>query len=176
MPQEVLTDLDAIERLATKHDNENLEFRAHVKGRLGWSDRRLNQVVRETTDEVWSKIDCTACANCCRVLDVVVTDEDIGRLAKLLNISVPEFEALYVVVDAENDKLLRGKPCPFLKDNLCAVYDHRPQTCQSYPHLYEDFRPRTLQYVDGAHFCPIVFNVLERLKRRIPWRGRRRGL
>ncbi|MBI3923420.1 MAG: YkgJ family cysteine cluster protein [Armatimonadetes bacterium] len=175
MPQEVLTDLDAIERLATKHDNENLEFRAFVKGRLGWSDRRLNQVVRETTDGVWSKIDCTACANCCRVLDVVVTDEDIGRLAKPLNISVPEFEALYVIVDAENDKLLKGKPCPFLKDNRCSVYDHRPQTCRSYPHLYEDFRPRTLQYVDSAHFCPIVFNVLERLKRRIPWRGRGRG-
>jgi hypothetical protein len=31
--------------------------------------------------------------------------------------------------------LCASAPCPFLKDKRCAVYEHRPANCRSYPYL-----------------------------------------
>ena len=49
-------------------------------------------------------------------------------------------------------------------------------TCARYttsgPHLHRNFRNRLWQTVDNAETCPIVFNVLERLKTRLGFRGK----
>ena len=49
--------------------------------------------------------------------------------------------------------------------NRCRVYAHRPDTCRSYPHLdKEGFVFHLAQTVSNCAVCPIVFNVMERLK------------
>jgi hypothetical protein len=46
--------------------------------------------------------------------------------------------------------------------------------CAGYPHLHRNFRSRLWQTIENAETCPIVFNVLERLKRRLGFRRRDR--
>jgi hypothetical protein len=71
---------------------------------------------------------------------------------------------------SENDsaKLWRTRvtPCPFLKDNLCSVYEDRPAECSGYPYLYQpDFVFRTVGMIERTFTCPIVYEVMEELKK-----------
>jgi len=66
------------------------------------------------------------------------------------------------------------RPCPFLEGSRCTVYSDRPQSCAGYPFIGNGFRSRLLMHLSNAELCPITFNVLERLKARTGWHGRRR--
>jgi len=64
--------------------------------------------------------------------------------------------------DSENPWQTRATPCPFLKDNLCSVYEDRPAECSGYPYLYKpDFVFRTMGGVERTFTCPIVYQVME---------------
>jgi uncharacterized protein len=79
--------------------------------------------------------------------------------------STAEFVERFVIKDEDGDMVLRDSPCPFQVGNLCAVYDHRPEDCRSFPHLHkEGFVFRLMPGVQNCSVCPIVFNVFERLK------------
>jgi Fe-S-cluster containining protein len=68
--------------------------------------------------------------------------------------------------DDDNPWTTRSTPCPFLKDNRCSVYEERPADCKSYPYLYEPaFASRTIGMIERTSTCPIVFEVMEELKR-----------
>ena len=165
MPDEVITDLTQIHRASVAKEEENLAFRPFVKIALELSDRRLNTVVQETTAEVWQQIDCRACANCCRTQQPVFSRPEVQRIAAYLGLSVEEVRARYLTSDAERGKYItRELPCPFLDGNLCSIYEVRPAVCANYPHLHRNFRSRLWQTIDNAAVCPIVYNVLERLK------------
>jgi Fe-S-cluster containining protein len=62
----------------------------------------------------------------------------------------------------------RTTPCPFLKENLCSVYEDRPADCSGYSYLYQpDFVFRTMGMIERTFTCPIVFEVLEELKKSV---------
>ena len=66
----------------------------------------------------------------------------------------------------DNPWQTRSTPCPFLKDNLCSVYEDRPNDCSGYPYLYEpEFVSRTLAMIERTFTCPIVYRVMEEQKR-----------
>ncbi len=75
----MLTDLVQIRRLEQQQSGENARFRAYLKSHRH-SDRRL----RRFGEEIEAQIDCTACANCCRVTEVGITEKDIEKLAKFV--------------------------------------------------------------------------------------------
>ena len=82
----MLTDLVQIRRLEQQQHGENARFRAYLKSHRH-SDRRL----RRFGEEIEAQIDCTACANCCRVTEVGITDKDVEKLAKFVGTSQQEF-------------------------------------------------------------------------------------
>jgi Fe-S-cluster containining protein len=88
---------------------------------------------------------------------------------------VNEFRSRFLADDPEREgSVFRKQPCPFLQDNLCTVYEHRPSDCRSYPHLHKrEFVFRMNQAFSNCSVCPIVFNVYEELKREF-WRKRPR--
>ena len=135
----------------------------------------LDALVHEILAEVTAAIDCTTCANCCREMGVAVESEEIERLARHMGISAEEFESRHVATDNDyGEKFMPETPCPFLGGTLCTIYEDRPSVCREFPHLHkEGFRSRLLGVVDNSALCPIVFNVLEELKRRTRWRARR---
>jgi Fe-S-cluster containining protein len=129
-------------------------------------DHRL----RVLYDRVRSEIDCTACANCCRELPVALSSSDARRLAERLGQTVREFRAAHVRIRSHR-AVFAELPCQFLTGTRCACYADRPAACRSFPHLYQ---PNLRRVVDDAATCPIVYNVLECLKRELGNRWRRR--
>lgn len=170
---EPITDLAYIQHAAATQEQENLAFRSFVNVELELSDRRLNATVRETTEQVWAGIDCRSCANCCQTLQPIFSRTEAQRIATYLGIGLEELRDRYLTSDPEAGKYItRQLPCPFLQDNLCTIYPIRPAVCGHYPHLYRNFRSRLRQAIDNASVCPIVYNVLERLKERLGFRER----
>jgi Fe-S-cluster containining protein len=178
MADKIIREIPLIQRYSRHNESEDMNFRAYLKGHLDMSNKDLDVVVHETTDEVWKQIDCLTCGHCCRTLQIVVDDKDIGRLAKRLEMTAQQFSQQYVAEDKGPDPALylKSTPCMFLgEDNRCSVYEDRPQACKDYPYLYsKDFRSRTFMTIDNTAICPIVFNVWQQLKDRLRFRRRPR--
>jgi Fe-S-cluster containining protein len=172
MPDAPITDLVVIQQACTAREEENLAFREFVKIELELSDRRLNTEVQETTEQVWAGIDCRTCANCCKTLHPLFSRTEVQRVAAFLGMSLEELRSRYLTSDAETGRYITQQlPCPFLENNLCTIYPVRPSVCVNYPHLHRNFRSRLWQAIDNAGVCPIVYNVLERLK--VQWKFQR---
>jgi len=162
----MITDLVQIRRLGQQNRNENRRFRSYLRAHRH-SDRRL----RRFAEEIEAEIDCTQCANCCRVTEVGITDRDIQKLAKFLGMTAQEFVDQYTQLDAENKLILKRSDeegCVFLNGNLCSVYEARPHNCANFPHLVRgdgSIDSRMWKVVDRAEFCPIVYNWIEVVKK-----------
>jgi Fe-S-cluster containining protein len=161
----VITDLVQIRLLGEKKREENLRFRRHMK-----SHDHSDRILRRIAEDIEEQIDCTQCANCCRVATATVTERDIHRLSRHFRVKPERIRADYVVESEEEGLILRRREngeCVFLEGNLCSVYESRPETCQRYPHLVRgpgSIASRMWSMVDRAAVCPIVYNSLEAFK------------
>jgi Fe-S-cluster containining protein len=155
------TDLEKISALAVLRAEENQRFRHFLKNR---NTHKVDLLVQRLNNEIAPQIDCTACGNCCRNLSPYLTKEDLRRLTEAVQLPVDEVVVTYTETD-EYGVSLKHLPCGFLKDHKCSIYEHRPETCASFPHLHQpDFNSRARRTFDNYAICPIIFNVLERLK------------
>lgn len=164
----MITDLVQIRLLGEKKRDENMRFRRFLKSHAH-SDRTLRRIAQDIEE----RIDCTQCANCCKVATVTVSQRDVERLARHLRITAAKFRADYTVESEEEGRILRRSDaagCAFLRETTCSVYEARPDTCQRFPHLVRgqgSIASRTWQFVDRACYCPIVYNSLEAFKREL---------
>ena len=116
--------------------------------------------------EVFGKTDCLKCANCCRTTSPIFYRKDIEKAAKSLSLKPAAFIDKFLKVDEDNDFVVKSAPCPFLlNDNYCAIYEHRPVACRTYPHTD---RKRFHQLLDltyqNSFICPAVQNIIEKLQ------------
>ena len=168
------TDPRVVAKLAQERKDANWRFRTCLKGAELRSEE-LDTIVHRHYEEVARQIDCCACGNCCREILPKLDDDDVIRLATGLETTHDEIVTKYLARNEDGDLTFNRRPCPFLAENRCRVYEHRPDTCRSYPHLQkEEFVFRLAQAVSNCSICPISFNVFERLKTEI-WH-RRRGV
>lgn len=140
---------------------ENKKFRKYLRN---FSSAQLDPQVQKIYAEVSAEIDCTQCGNCCKKLEPGLSNEESKRLAQCKGMSHADFLSHHVL--QENDELayLKAKPCIFLTQNKCSIYAQRPVSCADYPHLNKpNFKYNRNVWIN-AEICPIVFNVLERLK------------
>ncbi|MFZ4859682.1 MAG: YkgJ family cysteine cluster protein [Desulfuromonadaceae bacterium] len=165
MQKKIETDIANIEKCSQLREAENWDFRCFLKG-SDLSVSKIDSIVKEIYREVSAQIDCTQCANCCKVIQPILKQADIAILAGHLKLSVTEIKSRFLTEDGDGQGFVfKTRPCPFLADNHCTVYEHRPQDCRSYPHLHKkDFVFRVNQAFSNCSVCPIVFNVYEGLK------------
>ena len=166
----MLTDLVQIKRLGEQNKAENARFRAYFR-RHRHSDRRL----RRFGEEIEAEIDCTACANCCRVTEVGITEKDIEKLAKFVGTSPGEFVEQFTALDDGGAMILKKNEagCVFLEGNLCSVYAARPHNCANFPHVVRgtgSIASRMWEFVDRVNYCPIIYNWMEKVKDDIGFR------
>ena len=166
----MITDLVQIRRLEQQQRGENARFRAYLKSHRH-SDRRL----RRFGEEIEAEIDCTACANCCRVTEVGITEKDIEKLAKFVGTSEREFVEQFTALDGEGALILKRNEngCVFLEGNLCSVYEARPHNCANFPHVVRgagSIASRMWEFLDRVGYCPIVYNWMEKVKEDIGFR------
>ena len=160
----MVTDLVQIKRYGEKHREENSRFRAWMK-RHSFVERRFKAIAQQVEDA----IDCTQCANCCKVATTQITDRDVERLARFLGVKLPVFLRDYTVENEDEGRILKRDEngCIFLEGKLCSVYEARPQTCELFPHLVKgngSLLSRMWHMPDRAVYCPIVYNSLEGFK------------
>lgn len=152
---------------AKDHDDQNYEFLRSLKMR---PPKKVDRIALEVHQEAFSIVDCTKCANCCKTLHPIVSDEDIARIAKHLGMAENDFIASYLERDEEEGGYrIKRSPCPFLgDDNLCRIYDVRPEKCRGYPFTDKgDFVFRTITHANNALVCPAVFYLVEQMQRRM---------
>lgn len=164
MTQEI--DIGKYHQLALQKQKEHRKFLATLKKK---APKNLDKIVQEVHTEVFREIDCTKCANCCKILGLLFTESDISRIAKHFRMRLPVFEDMYLRVDEDNGKVFKSMPCPFLgEDNLCSIYDIRPKACREFPHTD---RKKIYQInhltIQNTLICPAVYLFVEKLQERL---------
>ncbi len=159
-------DLPKYKKLAVEKDKENRKFLAQLKKK---PPKNLDYVVQDVHEEVFEKIDCLQCANCCKTTGPLFTEKDIERISKHLMMKAADFESKFLRIDEDSDKVLQSLPCWFLNgDNTCSIYEVRPKACREFPHTD---RKKIYQInaltEKNALICPAVYEFLEKLKVKI---------
>jgi Fe-S-cluster containining protein len=152
---------------AEKHDDDNYRF---LRGLKQKPFKKVDRIALELHQEAFGIVDCTRCANCCRTLRIVITDDDIPRIAGHLGMGPDEFITTYLERDEEKGHYrVRATPCPFLGgDSKCTIYEVRPEKCRGYPFTDKpDFAFSTMNHANNAVVCPAVFYLVEQMKRRL---------
>jgi Fe-S-cluster containining protein len=142
---------------------ENIFFKKHLSG---IATSQLNTMVQELNTEVSTVVDCTRCGNCCKKLEPGLEQDEIEVLAKQKQLEPEVFKEQFIGYDGHSH-FLKAKPCMFLNNTVCSIYEHRPGSCAGYPHLDQENAIRNQHIWASYAMCPIVYNVIEGLKERL---------
>ena len=111
------------------------------------------------------RIDCTRCGNCCKSLMVLLSETEADQLSGHLQQTRQEFDEQYLEKGSNGMMIMNRMPCHFLSENKCTVYEYRFEGCKEFPALHlPDFKKRLFTTFMHYERCPIIFNVVERLK------------
>ncbi len=129
--------------------------------------KELDQIFEQNHEEVFQKMDCLDCANCCKTTSPIFLTTDIDRLAKVFRMKAGSFIDEYLHRDEDGDYVLNSAPCPFLgEDNKCLVYDSRPKACREYPHTNRKKMHGILTLsLKNTLICPAVFRIFRQIGR-----------
>jgi Fe-S-cluster containining protein len=168
-------DPERLRQLAQVKQAENLDFRRHLAAHHHHSLEPFQ--ILATRIEL--RTDCRECANCCRQMEVRVTDAEIRAVAAHLGMTVDNVRLWHTVPDPEDSsqRLLRntGSACTFLDGNLCLVYDARPAVCRNFPNVHpgaHTLGARMESICLHAEVCPILFEALEQYKHQVGYHSR----
>ncbi|MEN9640008.1 MAG: hypothetical protein RLZZ262_1877 [Bacteroidota bacterium] len=147
--------------IAVQKKKENKKFFSTLSRR-----KDLDEKIHGMHDEIFERLDCLQCANCCKTTSPIFRPVDIERIAKHLKTKVSTFTDTYLRIDEDGDWVLKSSPCAFLDEqNYCTIYDVRPLACREYPHTD---RKNMHQILDLTYrntlVCPAVAEIAERLK------------
>jgi Fe-S-cluster containining protein len=142
---------------------ENIFFKKHLRN---YSSAIVDEKIHALNQQVSVQIDCTQCANCCKKLEPGLELDEIENLAAKKQMPEADFKAKYIGFDGEA-QFLKTKPCLFLADCKCTIYEVRPAACAGYPHLDSKDLKYKRSLWSNYSICPIVFNVIELLKKEL---------
>lgn len=168
--RELVTDLDEIARLTDENWDtfEVMGYMLEIYEDI--PDAEIDRIVAEVAAPIRAGIDCTQCGNCCMRLQVHVTPADVAALAARVDVPVSAIHETYLTdhgcVEIGEWRRFKDSPCAFLDGKRCSVYESRPETCRAYPEL-TDFRWLIDTYIEGAKLCPIIYNTLAAMVKRV---------
>ncbi|NNC83308.1 MAG: YkgJ family cysteine cluster protein [Flavobacteriales bacterium] len=124
--------------------------------------RELDRQMHTAHEEVFERLDCLTCANCCKTTGPLFTDKDIERISKHLRIPALEFMTRYLREDEDGDMVLQEVPCHFLdENNYCRIYSVRPKACREYPHTDRVKQHQILDLtLKNVSVCPGVEEIV----------------
>lgn len=132
--------------------------------------KNLDKVMQELHEAEFKKTDCLDCANCCKTTGPLFTITDIERISKSFKQKPQQFIAQYLRIDEDNDYVLQSVPCTFLdSENKCFIYDIRPKACREFPHTNRNkFTQITDLTLKNVEVCPAAYNIVQKMKERLP--------
>jgi len=156
-----------IKEKAQKLEEQNYKFRTFLKNRA--DDDELDAQFLKLHNELFSDYDCCKCTNCCKAYRISLADDEVERIAVFLKMVTSAFIAKYLnKADASDEKPYRfkEKPCSFLGDDgRCQINDCKPDVCVGFPYTNQPDRLSSMfGVIEHAEVCPVVYEILERLK------------
>ena len=158
----LISDLSKIKQIADEKQAENDLFRYFLKQQ---NDDVIDSMVQTLTETITPQIDCTQCGNCCKSLMINITKEETIQLSSHLQISETQLIDQYIEQSEQGQMIINTIPCHFLKGTTCSIYEQRFTECREFPHLHKPhFTGRLFGTMQYYEICPIIFNVVEKLK------------
>ena len=159
---QLVTDLSKIKQFADEKQEENDIFRSFLKQQ---NQGAVDSLVHTLHETITPQIDCTQCGNCCKSLMINVTKDETVLLASHLQISETQLKDQYIEQSEQGQMIINTIPCHFLKGTSCSIYENRFTECREFPHLHKPhFTGRLFGTMQYYEICPIIFNVVEKLK------------
>ena len=147
---------------AAKLERENLRFRSFLKSHA--DDDELDRHIHRLHSELFSHYNCSKCRNCCRAYRTSLSEDEINDIAAYLGLARQEFMENNLIEGSQGYEL--DSPCRFLSANgICEIESCKPAECRAFPYTGRPDRLGSLLgMVSFAEECPVVFEILERLK------------
>lgn len=166
MPQDAFVDLEKFKRTASRNKKKLVAFLKKLDEIV---PAGFSGIVAEEDARMWSRTDCTTCANCCKTMTPTYSQSDIKRIAAHFNMKPALFFKTYLRKEEDTgDVVNQSQPCPFLVSDKCSIYAIRPKDCAAFPHhhkrpfdLYNDTFEQNLQR------CPATFRLIQSLEKRV---------
>jgi Fe-S-cluster containining protein len=153
--------------LKKKYHKNKKPFKKFIKNLEESDTTDIIDIAKAVETEVWQKVDCLSCANCCKKMTPTLTKKDKLRIANHLSISVKAFETKYLMYDKEEkDWRMQTQPCVFLnlENNKCNIYEHRPDDCRGFPHLVkEPLVSYAYVHKQNIKYCPATYLWVEKM-------------
>ncbi|MBN1500943.1 MAG: YkgJ family cysteine cluster protein [Spirochaetes bacterium] len=145
------------------------EFKKYLTTLRQRKKLEINKPFHAAHDKVFSRIKCTDCGNCCRVLGPRFNRPDIERIAVFLGMKPATFAKTYLTKDEDEDIVLLELPCPFLEDdNTCRIYEVRPRACSEYPHTNDKNMHKNIPItIKNLLICPAVPEIIDELMKEL---------
>ena len=158
-----------VKEIDEKKIDENYRFRTFLKAHA--DEETLDKQFKELHEKYFKTVDCSKCRNCCKKLGISMSEEELDNICeyyrldkqKLKNTKLKEKYVEYV-----------ANPCPFLnEDNSCQIEECLPYSCREYPYTDKEERLESLlTVVQNSKICPVVYNIMEDLKKIYNFRSR----
>jgi Fe-S-cluster containining protein len=158
-----MLDPQSVYAAAAQKEEENLKFRSFLKNRADGD--KLDQQFLELHNELFAEYDCCQCRNCCKDYNISLQADEICAIASFLGMDEQSFTEKYLMQAVAGYEI--PAPCRFLaEDGKCGIQQCQPAVCKDYPHTNKPGRLESLLGVMYfAEQCPVVFEIVERLKR-----------
>ena len=147
-------------------EDKNFRFRTYLKCHA--DEETLDKQFLELHEELFAGYDCRQCRNCCKEYrgSFGYGEKEITAAADHLKLPVSEFKAKFIK-EIDGNYHAKECPCTFLnKEMECILGDAKPDTCKKFPYTNQPERLWSLLGVlEFAGVCPVVFEILERLKK-----------
>ena len=154
-----------VRETAEKKAEENLMFRTFLK--MSADEEELDRQFKRLHKEIFAQYDCSKCRNCCKEYKTEIPKKDLEKIAKKLDMSKSLLISTFLEKDSKSENyLVRGEACAFLdQEGACILGNCKPKACRDYPFTNKpDRKGSLLDIVQNTLVCPVVYEILERLK------------
>jgi len=158
--------IDEYKRILERSRSRQKEIQRQMLHLSKFNRTGFDATVAAMHKDVFAKIDCLKCGNCCRMIGPRFRDKDIKILAKDVGLEPKAFTLRYLKPEGDERFFLLAKlPCPFLnEDETCSVYEKRPLSCEEFPYTTTKNVQRHLVRLGySAQVCPAAALIAERI-------------
>ena len=150
-----------VKEINEKKLDENYQFRVYLKNNA--DEKTLDKQFKELHNKYFKNFDCSKCRNCCKTLGISMNENELNEICKYYKLNKEKLKKEL----KESYGEYVASPCPFLnKDNSCQIKECLPASCKEYPYTNKDERLFSLlTTVQNSGICPVVYNILEDLKK-----------